>query len=109
MRFAFDVKALLSEGLAETEDRDVLLMAQRENRILITLDRDFEEYFHATSTAPTAGIIYLDFSRRYRDNSEVRRVLGEFFSSQASTIDLRNSLIVLKDGDVLIYRPKPDD
>ena len=34
-------------------------MARSEGRVIITLDRDFAEYFHRTSR-PLIGIVYLD-------------------------------------------------
>lgn len=53
-----DVTTIAADHAASLEDREVLAIAHREERILITDDRDFGELVSA-SRRPHTGVIYL--------------------------------------------------
>ena len=78
-------------------------MARSEGRVIITLDRDFAEYFHRTSR-PNIGIVYLDLPNSLRNIPEINRVLEAFFKQSPHDIDLEHSLVTITEHEVRIVR-----
>ncbi len=54
----FDVRDVKEEGLAGTGDEDLLLLAFREDRVVVTHDRDFGKMVFA-AMHPMVGIVHL--------------------------------------------------
>ncbi len=90
--FGLDVFALAGQRLSRLTDIAVVALAQQEQRVIITLDKDFGELYHRRERG-NLGVIIL----RLRDESieSVNEVLGRFFQRQADDIDLDRSLVVL--------------
>lgn len=78
-------------------------MARSEGRVIITLDRDFAEYFHRTSR-PDIGIIYLDLPNSLRTIPEINRLLEAFFRQSSHGVDLEHALVTITEHDVRIVR-----
>jgi predicted nuclease of predicted toxin-antitoxin system len=83
-------------------------MARSTGRVIITLDRDFAEYFHRV-TQPQIGIIYLNLPNRQRYISEINQVLARFFTQHASTIELEHALVIVTGETVRIIGPRRGD
>lgn len=67
----YDAVHLLDEGLATLPDADILAKAQREGRILLTLDLDFG-YLLAISKANLPSVILFRLGNVSRDRVEAR-------------------------------------
>lgn len=103
-RFGVDVISLQGQRLGELPDREVIRMAQATGRVLITLDRDFAEYFYRTSE-PQIGVIYLNLPNTHRTIPAINTVLERFFIAQVQSIDLDHSLVTITDRLVVIHHP----
>ena len=57
----YDVLAV-SESLPGTSDADVLSLAHREDRIILTFDRDYGELIYRRGLQPPLGLIHLRFT-----------------------------------------------
>ena len=92
-RFGFDVVDLVSLGIGHLDDLEVVAFAERERRVLITLDLDFGEIFHRHHRS-RIGIVLL----RLEDTTieSVNRTLVRFFASDISHIDLNQSLVLIE-------------
>jgi predicted nuclease of predicted toxin-antitoxin system len=101
-RFQFDIVSLQGQRLGELPDHEVVSLARHEGRVIITMDRDFSNYF-LTSSRPTVGIIYLDIPNRLRYISEINRILNDFFRHDAKNIDLEHSLVIVSEDSVVIH------
>ncbi|MGH2561128.1 MAG: DUF5615 family PIN-like protein [Thermomicrobiales bacterium] len=105
--FQLDVISLQGQRLGELPDKEVIRMARRTRRVIITLDRDFAEYFYRVEQ-PTIGIISLDLPNTHRNNPGINRVRADFFESHSSTIDLDLARVILTEQTVRIVRPRLD-
>ncbi len=102
-----DVVTLHGLGLSRLNDHDIIRMARRERRVIITLDRDFAEYFYRTQH-PAIGVIYLDLPITHRYIPTINKVLQNFFTAHADKIDLDRCLIIVTDNLVQIIHPSDD-
>ena len=78
-------------------------MARSSKRVIITLDRDFAEFFFRTRN-PRVGIIYLDLPNELRHIPEINQLLANFFVFHASSTDLERSLVILTETEVYIHQ-----
>ena len=97
-----DAVSLLRRGIGQLSDRDVLQLTKREDRIIVTLDRDFIEPWLATG-AIDQGIIYLELSGIHRYVGSVNTILHRFFLKEATSVDLQRSIVVIHEDEVLIH------
>ena len=97
--FGFDVVDLLTLGLSHTTDREVVAMAKREARVVITFDLDFGKIYHQSERGQVGAIVL-----RLEDQTveSVNRVLGRFFAGVAATVALDRSLVVVDETRVRI-------
>jgi predicted nuclease of predicted toxin-antitoxin system len=98
-----DVVALQGKRLGDLSDHAVIDLAQKERRVIITLDRDFSAYFRG-SAQPTVGVIWMDIPNRLRFIPTINALLERFFREQAGEIDLDHSLVVIGEDEISIYR-----
>ena len=103
MQFGLDVLSLLTMGLGEIPDHEVLRLARSAGRIVITMDRDFVQPF-STAGHIAQGIIYLDLPNSRRYVPEIQQRLGAFFQDEAATIDLEHALVILHEDQMEIHR-----
>jgi predicted nuclease of predicted toxin-antitoxin system len=91
-RFAFDASSVIERGLGHLTDEDVVALAIREERVILTFDLDFGEIFHRREHG-RFGVIVV----RTRDQTvdAVNRLLDSFFSTEAPTIALERALVVI--------------
>ncbi|CAN5592529.1 hypothetical protein BH23CHL5_BH23CHL5_10190 [soil metagenome] len=81
LALGLDVESLLTRGLGEISDAEVRRIAKSENRVIITLDRDFVQPYLASGTIDQ-GVLYLDLPSHLRFVSSVNAVLERFFVSR---------------------------
>jgi predicted nuclease of predicted toxin-antitoxin system len=98
-----DVISLQGQRLGQLPDHEVVRMARSNQRVIISLDRDFAEYFHRTAR-PDIGIIYLDLPNTLRTLPHINRILDAFFRQSAHGIDLEHSLVTITEQEVRIVR-----
>jgi predicted nuclease of predicted toxin-antitoxin system len=103
VQFGLDVLSLLTMGLGEIPDHEVLRLARSAGRIVITLDRDFAQPF-STAGRIEQGIIYLDLPNSRRYVPDIQQILGAFFQDEAATIDLEHTLVILREDRMEIRR-----
>lgn len=97
-----DAVSLLRRGLGQLSDQDVLQVARREDRVIVTLDRDFIEPWLATGKIDQ-GIIYLELAGAHRYVGSVNQILHRFFLDEASSVDLKQSIVIIREDRVLIH------
>ena len=89
----YDAVHLVEEGLEKLEDRDILLKAEIEDRIVLTVDLDFG-YLLAVSNARLPSVIL------FRLGNESREVIEEYLDdvlSQCSNELEKGAIISVKD------------
>lgn len=98
--FGFDAVDLMSLGLAHLEDTEVVEMAKRDGRIVITEDLDFGNLYYRYEHG-RVGMIVLRL--RVQSAAAVNRVLGRFFTDPATAaIPLERSVVVIDDARVRV-------
>ncbi len=98
--FGFDAIDLMSLGLNQIEDTEVIELAMREGRIVITEDLDFGELYYRSERG-RVGIIVLRL--RVQSATAVNRVLGRFFADPTTAaIALEHSFVVIDDARVRV-------
>jgi predicted nuclease of predicted toxin-antitoxin system len=97
--FGFDVVDLFALGLSHLTDREIVAMAKREARVVITFDLDFGKIYHRWERGQIGAIVL-----RLEDQTveSVNRTLGRFFANVADTVDLEHSLVVMDETRVRI-------
>jgi predicted nuclease of predicted toxin-antitoxin system len=100
--FDFDIVSLQGKRLGELPDHEVIRLALAEQRVIITLDRDFSDYYLA-SPGRSVGIVYLDLPNALRNNPDIIRILSDFFAHQATNIDLELSMVVIREDTIEIH------
>ena len=98
-----DVVSLQGQRLGQLPDHEVIRMARSDRRVIITLDRDFAEFFHRTAQ-PAIGIIYLNLPNNLRTIPGINRILEAFFRQSTDGIDLDHSLVTITEHEVRIVR-----
>lgn len=90
--FGLDAVHLRTLGLGKLSDDEIVLLAQREGRVIVTFDLDFGEMY-SRGERGRFGVVVL----RLEDQSPsyVKRVLERFFRQEAADINLTSSLVVL--------------
>lgn len=97
-----DVVHLIEQGLERLVDRDILVKARNEERILLTVDLDFAQ-LSALSGEPFPSVILFRLGNVSRDVLEVR--LAEVLSQCAE--DLETGAIVSVRDEVFRVRSLP--
>lgn len=94
-----DVVRVASIGLAQASDEEILGVAQKENRILVTRDRDFGNLVFVRSLG--AGVLYLRImpSTQEAVHEELKSVLDGY-----SQGDLIKAFVVIEPGGHRIRR-----
>lgn len=76
-RFSFDTTSLIESRKTHLADEEIITLAKRENRIIITQDLDFGELYHEAD--PSFGVIILRLDDQRSSN--VNAVLENFFAN----------------------------
>lgn len=92
---AFDAIHLRTIGLGELSDDEVVTLAKREGRVIITFDLDYGEIYKRWERGQI-GVILLRLEDQ--TSSSVNRVLDRFFRQDAPGIDLTSSLVILDEA-----------
>ena len=97
--FLFDIIDLITENKSGLSDEEIVLLAKKEKRIIITFDLDFGEIYHFKEKGKM-GVIVL----RLEDQTveSVNKTLYKFFSSYAKNVNINKSLVVLRENKMRI-------
>ncbi len=98
--FAFDIIDLITENQAQLPDEDVVKLAIREKRIVVTFDLDFGEIYHFREKG-NLGVIILRLEDKTVES--VNKMLHQFFREEAEHINLYKSLVVIEEKGIRIY------
>ncbi|MBI2591346.1 MAG: DUF5615 family PIN-like protein [Candidatus Brennerbacteria bacterium] len=90
--FNFDVKSLIEEDLGGIKDEEVLKIAQKEKRIIITFDLDFGELYYFSSKRKTNILVLRLDDQRIE---AVHSILGRFLKNQVKILKRRGSYLVI--------------
>ena len=101
-RFGLDVTSLQGQRLGQLPDHEVIALARRQGRVVITLDRDYRDYF-LDAPHRSVGVIHLDIPTRLRYIPTITRLLEAFFANHAGTIDLDHSLVIIREDDLIVH------
>jgi predicted nuclease of predicted toxin-antitoxin system len=80
-------------------DDEMVALAVRERRVIITFDTDFGEIHHFRGHG-TLGVIQLQL--RNQTVEAVNRVLARFFTHDAAGLDLDHSLVTIEEHQVRV-------
>jgi predicted nuclease of predicted toxin-antitoxin system len=81
-------------------DNEIVALAKREQRVIVTFDTDFGEIYHFREKG-TIGIIQLQLRNQTVD--VVNRSLSHFLSHAETWLDLDTSLVTIEDHQVRIF------
>ena len=98
--FAFDVIDLITENQAKLSVEDVVNLARKGKRIVVTFDLDFGEIYHFREKG-NLGIIILRIEDRTVES--VNKMLYRFFREEAKHINLYKSLVVIEEKGIRVY------
>ena len=98
--FHFDVIQIIIPSIP---DEEVIKLAKKEKRVIITFDKDFGEAYHLREHGKV-GIIALRLSDQRTEI--VINTLQRFFASEAENIDLDTALVIIDDTRIRIVRPQ---
>lgn len=95
----FDTSSVIERGIGQLIDEDVVTLAIREERIIVTFDLDFGEMFHRREHG-RFGVIVV--RTRNQTVDAVNTLLEAFFITEAPSIALEKSLVVVGERRVRV-------
>ena len=98
-QLGFDVKNIKEIGLEGKSDYELLKFAYKENRIIITHDKDFGNLFY--TKLEHKGIILLRFKKQNPQN--VSNTLIKILQSEIKD-KLENNIIIISEHKVIIHK-----
>ena len=98
-KFNFNVIDLITENKYGLSDDDVIKLAKKKKRVIITFDHDFGEIYYFSERGKV-GIIVLRINSQTVES--VNKVLDKFFQKEAKNIDLEKSLVVIDENKIRI-------
>lgn len=98
-KFNFNIIDLITENKSGLSDEDVIKLAKKEKRIIITFDLDFGEIYYFSEKGKV-GIIVLRIGNQTVES--VNKFLDKFFQKEAKNIDLDKSLIIINENKIRI-------
>ncbi len=97
-KLKFDTRSITEANLGHLKDIEVVKIAKREKRIIITFDLDFGEIYHRSEQG-NVGIVVLRLKNQTPEN--VNYVLGQFLSQNTEKLkENLQSLIIIKDKNI---------
>lgn len=98
-KFDFNVIDLITENKYGMTDEQVIKLAKKEKRIIITFDLDFGEIYYFNERGKV-GTIVLRLENQTVES--INKVLDKFFQKEAKNIDLERSLVVIDENKIRI-------
>ena len=96
----FDVKSLIEEGLGGLTDSEVIKIAQKERRVIITFDIDFGELYYF-AFKKNFGVLVLRLHDQRVEG--VNSVLESFFATNIGILEKKHKkLVILTENEVRI-------
>jgi predicted nuclease of predicted toxin-antitoxin system len=101
-QFQLDVISLQGLRLGALPDHMVIALARDQKRVVITLDRDYSDYF-LDAPSRSIGVIHLDIPSRLRYIPAINNLLADFFRNRAATLDLDRSLVIIREDGIIVH------
>lgn len=101
--FGFDVDSLQTRDRGTLADAAVVAMARNEGRVIITFDQDFGEIYYLRERGQF-GVVVLELADQTVEY--VNASLERFFRTEASSIELAGSLVVLEEDRIRVVGPQ---
>jgi|SRR3972149_700351 len=96
--FGFDVKSITEEKLGTLTDEEIVKMAVKEKRMIVTFDLDFGELYHSENFRKP-GIIVLRIQNQTVEN--VNKALSSLLSNYQNKINKNQlMLIIVKENSI---------
>lgn len=102
----FDCLTVHDEGLVGAEDPDVLAAAVAEDRVLVTLDRDFTNVLIYPPEA-TSGVVVVQLGKRL-SRTLLNRAIETFLTACAQKL-IRGKLWIIEPGRIREHRTDDGD
>lgn len=100
----YDAKSLLAENLGPISDEEVVHLAKKQKRMIITHDLDFGEIYHFREKGQT-GILVLKLKDKTVESTN--RTLKKFLKDKAiEKQKLEKSLIILDETSFRVYKER---
>ena len=96
----YDVKDINEANMRASKDIDILNLAIKEKRILITYDNDFVKHPYFTKIKHT-GIIFLNFNKKFPD--KIVNILLATSNSKTSEKMIDN-LTIISEAEIIVYK-----
>ena len=96
----FDVKCLLEENLGKINDEEVVSLAKKENRIIVTFDLDFGQIYHFREQGKVR-IVILRLGNQTVES--VNTALEKFFKDFEKEERLQQGLVVVEEDRYRTY------
>ncbi len=98
----YDVKSLIEEELGQITDSEVVKLAQREHRVIITHDLDFGEIYYFKEKNGV-GVIVLRL--RNQTIESTNKAIQRFWENKKFTDEeVKKSLIIVSETTYRVYR-----
>ncbi|MEK7558721.1 MAG: DUF5615 family PIN-like protein [Patescibacteria group bacterium] len=98
-KFHFNVIDLATENKHGMTDEQVVKLAKKEKRVIITFDLDFGEIYYFSERGKV-GIIVLRLEDQRVESAN--KVLNKFFQNESKNVDLEKSLVVIDESRIRI-------
>ncbi len=103
----FDILCLLEEGLGAITDEEVVELAKKESRIIVTFDLDFGQLYHFREEGKI-GVIILRLKNQTVETTNA--VLGRFFEDfEGKEKQLRKGLVIIEEDKYRFYSAEKND
>lgn len=100
----FEVLCLLEEGLGAVTDEEVVELARKESRVIVTFDLDFGQLYHFREEGKI-GVVVLRLKNQ--TVGATNAVLGRFFKDfKGKENQLQNGLVIVGEDRYRFYSAK---
>lgn len=97
----FNVKDIKEENLQGTSDKNILNLANNENRIIITHDKDFGNILYSQNI-PHKGIILIRLKNQSPSNTT--KILLNVLNSDIKDKINNNIIIIISENQIVIHK-----
>ena len=101
-RFNFNVKSLIEENLFHFEDSEVIKLAKKEKRIIITFDLDFGEIFYFLERRKVGIVVMRLDDQRVEKVNQILEKFIKYYKLNPKSTKFSKSLVILGEDSVRI-------
>ncbi len=90
----FDATSIIEQKLHNLSDEEVVRKAKKEERVIITFDKDFADLWYFRQKGKI-GIMRIRTKNQTPEN--VNEILNKYFKNPKSKVDIRKQLVIIKE------------